>query len=295
MAPTADEKMEHNRAVEDGIVEKGAFSPSPATSVLSKAFLTGPIQTDWTDLILLTHSFVTGMVDAATFSNWAVFVGMQTGNTVILGLSTTTIASNPHAWLTTLISLASFLLGAFLTFRLTAYLIPTSSNPPISHSRLYLFSILLLQALLILLAAALTTPSNLVPQNPTGKFPVEVAEATLRNTRIVSLIPPLAFQSGMQIATSRLLGFNELPVNVLTSTYCDLMGDARLFVAHANPKRNRRAASVLLLLAGSIVSGWLMRSSAGLMGVFWLAGGIKALAAVGALVLLRRAASASVS
>lgn len=83
----------------------------------------------------------------------------------------------------------------------------------------------------------------------------------------------------MQIATSRLLGFNELPVNVLTSTYCDLMGDAKLFALH-NVKRNRRGLAVVLLLAGAISAGWLMRSSAGLMGLLWIAGGIKFLVAV---------------
>jgi len=31
------------------------------------------------DAALLAHSYVTGMVDAATFANWSVFVGMQTG------------------------------------------------------------------------------------------------------------------------------------------------------------------------------------------------------------------------
>lgn len=209
---------------------------------------------------------------------------------MILGLSTTTIPTNPHAWLTTLVSIASFLLGAFTTFRLTAYLFPSAKPAPISHSRLYLFTTLLTQALLILLAAALVTPSGLVPHNPAGRLTPSIMEATLHKTQIVSLLPPLAFQSGMQIATSRLLGFNELPVNVLTSTYCDLMGDPKLFVIRAsNPKRNRRAASVVLLLAGSIMAGWLMRSSAGLMGVFWVAGGIKLIAAFGALALLKRA------
>lgn len=92
----------------------------------------------------------------------------------------------------------------------------------------------------------------------------------------------------MQIATSRLLGYNELPVNVLTSTYCDLMGDAKL-LAVRNVKRNRRAASVVLLLAGAICSGWLMVSRAGLQGVFWIAGALKAAAAIGAFCLLKRA------
>ena len=89
----------------------------------------------------------------------------------------------------------------------------------------------------------------------------------------------------MQIAASRLLGFNELPVNVVTSTYCDLMGDFKLLATN-NVKRNRRAASVILLFIGSIVSAWLMRSQGGLKSVLWVAGAIKVLAGLGLFIWL---------
>lgn len=91
----------------------------------------------------------------------------------------------------------------------------------------------------------------------------------------------------MQIATSRLLGYNELPVNVLTSTYCDLMGDYNLFALN-NVKRNRRFAAAVLVLTGSIVSGWILRSSAGFKGVLWLAAGIKLAIGVAMFVFLPR-------
>lgn len=203
----------------------------------------------------------------------------STGNTVILGLSTTTIPSNPHAWLTTLISLLSFLLGAFATFRLTTYLAPTG----VSSNRLYLTLILITQAILIIIPAALVIPPNLVPHHGPGTPTAADTSRVINNIKIVALLPPLAFQSGMQIATSRLLGFNELPINVLTSTYCDLMGDAALF-GRKNLKRNRRVIAVVLLLAGAIASGWLLRSRAGLIGPLWLAGGVKLLVALVAFV-----------
>lgn len=145
-------------------------------------------------------------------------------------------------------------------------------------NRLWLTFIYFIQAALILIAAGIVS-GNLVPHNHSG---IEIKANTagvVENIKIVALFPPLGFQSGMQIATSRLLGFNELPVNVLTSTYCDLMGDANLFALH-NIKRNRRAIAVVLLLSGAIISGWLLRSSGGLMSVLWLAGGIKFLVAV---------------
>ncbi|KAK5133315.1 hypothetical protein LTR08_007840 [Meristemomyces frigidus] len=241
------------------------------TGFFSRATVFGPVERDHGDLPLLAMSFVTGMVDGASFRNWGMFIGMQTGNTVILGLSTAGLPANPHVWLTTLVSILTFLLGAFCTFRLSRIIAPDGPH----RNRFWTSMLFLVQALLILLSAALATPSHLIPQEPGGTSrTTKDTPSVLQNIRIVSLIPPLAFQSGVQIATSRLLGFNELPVNVLTSTYCDLMGDAKLMATN-NVRRNRRVASVVLLLIGSIVGGWLMRSEGGLMSVLWLSGGIK--------------------
>lgn len=144
-----------------------------------------------------------------------------------------------------------------------------------------LASIFLFQAILLIVSAALATPHGLIPQNPGSTTSTTHNSSSVENNiRIVSLIPPLAFQSGMQIAASRLLGFNELPVNVLTSTYADLMGDAKLFALN-NVKRDRRAGAVVLVLVGAIASAWLMRSSGGLLSVLWIAAGIKFMIAVG--------------
>lgn len=84
----------------------------------------------------------------------------------------------------------------------------------------------------------------------------------------------------MQIATGRLLGFNELPTIVLTSVYTDLMGDA-VSLKVKNDKRDRRIGSVILLLAGGICSGWLMRAGVGVYGVVWISVGLKVIISVG--------------
>ncbi|TKA67560.1 hypothetical protein B0A55_09176 [Friedmanniomyces simplex] len=241
------------------------------TPFWSRRSLFGPVTKDHGDWPLLACCLVTGMVDAASFKNWGMFVGMQTGNTVILGLSTAGVPANPHAWLTTLVSIIAFLLGAFLTFRISKIISPEGPT----RNRLWATFLFLAQALLILLSAALATPRNLIPQEPgnTTRFALP-NPAVIHDIRIVALIPPLAFQSGIQIATSRLLGFNELPVNVITSTYCDIMGDFKLLATN-NVRRNRRVGAVVLLLVGSIVSGWMLRSRGGLMSVLWVSGGIK--------------------
>lgn len=140
-------------------------------------------------------------------------------------------------------------------------------------SRLFLMFLFLLQALLILVTAILVTV-NLIPHNVAEVATLGTHTDIVDNVLIVAALPPLAFQAGLQIATSRLLGFNEIPVNVLTSTYCDIMGDAHMLAAH-NVKRNRRVASVFLLFAGAISGAWLQRSKGGLPSVLFVACGIK--------------------
>ena len=58
-------------------------SPEPLNTtkpgLFSSRRILGPVDKEYGDVALLVHSFVTGLVDAASFSNWGVFVGMQTG------------------------------------------------------------------------------------------------------------------------------------------------------------------------------------------------------------------------
>jgi hypothetical protein len=126
-----------------------------------------------------------------------------------------------------------------------------------------------LQSICILVAAALVQ-SGVVP-SPKG-----VLSVSQLNIDYYELLPLgfLAFQSGGQIVTSRLLGFNEVPTTVLTSVYCDLASDPGLFKAD-NIKRNRRAAAVVSILLGGIAGGWISRSAAGLSTNLWIAGAIK--------------------
>ena len=131
-----------------------------------------------------------------------------------------------------------------------------------------------IQAALIAVAAALTT-AGLVPEDRNGDG------QELGNIRIVTALPPLAFHFGMQIATSRILGFNELPANVLTSTYADIAGDPKLFSFHWNPKRDRRIASVFLVLTGAISSAWMMKRGLNIYGQMWIGAGLKFLTATG--------------
>lgn len=201
---------------------------------------------------------------------------------MILGLSTAGLPAMPHAWLATLVSIIAFLIGAMATFHVSKLITPNG----VKQNRLWMCSLFALQGIFIMIAAAIATPDNIIPKNPAGTSPsTPEPEWVKHDIRIVSLLPLLGWQAGMQIAASRLLGYNELPVNVVTSTYCDLMGDFKLLATN-NVKRNRRAASVLLLFIGSVISAWLMRSRGGLEAVLWVAGAIKLFAGLGLFVFI---------
>lgn len=87
----------------------------------------------------------------------------------------------------------------------------------------------------------------------------------------------VAFQSSGQAVTSRVLQYGGLTSVVLTSNYCDLFSDPKLF-AMDNVERNRRVAAPILLLVGAMFGGLWAHSSIGLAGALWTAAALKAVA-----------------
>jgi hypothetical protein len=110
---------------------------------------------------------------------------------------------------------------------------------------------------------------------------VTVGDAVKENLHWQVLVPlaAVAFQSSGQAATSRALGFNGLTSVVLTSNYCDLFGDAKLF-EWGNVERNRRMAAPVLLLLGACIGGLWAHSGVGLAGALWTAVGLKMMVVV---------------
>jgi hypothetical protein len=92
----------------------------------------------------------------------------------------------------------------------------------------------------------------------------------------------VAFQSAGQAVASRALQYSGLTSVVLTSNYCDLFSDPRLFKLGLtdNPERNRRTAAPILLLIGAMVGGVWAHSSVGLTGALWTAVGLKVVVVV---------------
>jgi uncharacterized membrane protein YoaK (UPF0700 family) len=237
------------------------------THFLDTSSLRKNVSIHYADIPVCLCSLTSGLCDSVAFNASSVFVSMQTGNTVFLALGTAGLpASVPLLWLKSLCSIASFMAGVFV-FGQTRNLRP--------RSKLTLAGNFFAQSILIFVAAALAQ-GGVVPAFGLLSAAEELSREEHADLRALGPIVLLAFQFGGQICTSRILGFNEVPTNVLTSVYCDLFNDPNLLAPwKANPKRNRRASAVLLMLVGAIAGGWLAKSEAGMSTALWIAGAVK--------------------
>lgn len=242
---------------------------APAFALFSN--LRGEIDKNYADIPVCLCSLVSGLCDSVAFNASSVFVSMQTGNTVFLALGTAGLPSNVRLlWLRALCSIAAFIAGVFLFSQATRRARPTAKGT--------LAASFLAQGLLVWAAAALAQ-GGAAPSFAS----LDAAEALARSgewdPRGLAVVVLLALGFGGQIVASRQLGFNEVPTNVLTSLYCDLFSDPALLAPwRQNPKRNRRAAAALLMLAGAVAGGWLSRSrggGAGLPVALWVGGAVK--------------------
>ncbi|KAF0316443.1 duf1275 domain protein [Colletotrichum asianum] len=250
-----------------------------ATEVVGKATsypdwlegLRNDINERFSDVPLLSCCFISGLCDSIAFNASGVFVSMQTGNTIFLALGTANLPSHsPNLWLRALVSIVAFWAGCF-TFSKTRLVHPKCKGT--------LFASFLFQSVLISVSAALAQ-AGVVPSFALTRLGSDDTEILreIYEDHITTLIPIalLAFQFGGQIVTSRILGFNEVPTNVLTSLYCDLLSDPMILAPFLeNPKRNRRVVAVLLTVGGGIISGWLQRTNLGMPAVLWIAAIVK--------------------
>ncbi|KAL4901598.1 hypothetical protein BDW74DRAFT_170056 [Aspergillus multicolor] len=230
---------------------------------------TQPVSNSWADLLCLVLCFITGLCDSAAYNAWSCFLAMQTGNTIFLGLGASNQPHNkPWGWLKSLISIASFFIGATIFSLYGRHLGP--------KKRITLFSSFLFQAILVIIAVALLE-ADLIPHT------VSETESLTGGRLFLELIPIalLAFQSAGSMTAARGLGFNEIPTVVLTSVYFDVASDPKVVRdVRGNVKRNRRVGAVVFLLIGAICGGWLSRSSGGMESALWLSAGLKGVIAL---------------
>ncbi|KAI3395884.1 hypothetical protein diail_669 [Diaporthe ilicicola] len=248
--------------------------PAPKPGFIAR--LRDEINPSHSDLPVLATCFVSGLCDSVAFNASSVFVSMQTGNTIFLALGTANLPFGAETlWLRALVSIVCFWAGCWFF---------SQSRRVKAKAKSTLAGSFLIQSLFILIAAAVSQ-SGAVPAFGMHNLGTAAAHERLAQyeTESMTLLPLalLAFQFGGQIVTSRVLGFNEVPTNVLTSLYCDLFSDPLILApVGKNVKRNRRVVAVLLMVAGGILGAWLQKSKAGMPAALWIGGAIKMAIAV---------------
>lgn len=225
------------------------------------------VSTRHADLMFIICSLMTGLCDGVIYASFGCFISMQTGNTVFLGLGTSGIPNyKPYGWLKSLTSICGFLVGSFV-FAIVSRAVGNRRRGTLTVS----FAI---QSLFVLVSAAIFQA---------GAIPHSLTEQPTGGTLFLELIPLalLSFQCGGQMTASRGMGFNEIPTVVLTSVYFDIASDPALVSGvTTNLKRNRRIGSVVAIVVGAIIGGWLCHSKAEMESALWISGFIKACMAV---------------
>ncbi|KAL8851786.1 MAG: hypothetical protein Q9221_003300 [Calogaya cf. arnoldii] len=220
-----------------------------------RRYLTDTVNVHYAPLPLLVCCFLVGLIDAASYNAWSVFMR----NTIFLALSTASLpaGSDSFKWARSGVSILSMMVGSFIAGQV---------YPAVGLTRRStLVASFLLQALCIAIAAILVQTDAVPETNATEKI-------------VLVAIPFLAAQSGAQVATAKGLGFSELPTTVLTSTYNDLATDTNL-LAWNNPKRDRRVGSVVIMILGGIGGAWLVKDTGTIVTVLWLGAAVKVLLA----------------
>ncbi|KAH7121369.1 hypothetical protein EDB81DRAFT_872752 [Dactylonectria macrodidyma] len=242
---------------------------------------TGEVDTRWGDVLLLVCFLVAGLVDSAAFNMYGCFVSMQTGNTIFVGLGASGQPENlPNkAWSRCLLAIVCFAIGALCFASFHRHFGP--------QKRWVLAASFLAQAVITGIVAILAT-TGAVHNTPQGRTTIHhdgLIIETVQDEFPWSDYAPitlLAFQSAGQIVASRVLKYNSMPTVVLTSLYCDLMSDAKLFTAPLaeNADRSRRTLGAILLLIGAVGGGFLSKSWVGFAGALWIATFLKTCIAV---------------
>ncbi|AWB91402.1 YoaK family protein [Aeromicrobium chenweiae] len=197
--------------------------------------------------MMLALTFSTGIIDAVGYLGLdRVFTGNMTGNVVILGMAL--VGGDDLPVLGPVVALVGFMAGAALGGRVLK-----GAGPGWTRRTTVLFS--LVAVLMLAIAAPLFFIEDGLPEN------VAIGVTTL-----------LGAAMGVQAATARFIAVKDVTTVVVTSTITGLAADSVLGSGTSKGSSPRRAAAVLLILAGAAVGAALVKweLGAGLV----LAGGI---------------------
>jgi uncharacterized membrane protein YoaK (UPF0700 family) len=194
--------------------------------------LASPVSDRLTLTALLLLTFATGLVDAISVLELGhIFVANMTGNIIFLGFWFVRSGIDLTA---AIVAFASFLTGTVIGGRLARHLG--------AHSRRWLTTSLSIE-IVVLVALSILAGTGVVSYHTNSKL---------------ILIAGLAITFGVQNATARQFGVQELSTTVLTSTVVGIGVDSRL-AGGTGEREKVRYSVIFALCAGAIVGATISR------------------------------------
>jgi uncharacterized membrane protein YoaK (UPF0700 family) len=204
--------------------------PAPSIAEQAAASVLHPLS-----LALLTLTFTTGLIDAASYLGLGhVFTANMTGNVVLLGFGIAGVGGLPVV--SPVVSLTAFLIGAGLAGRLASRVANDHADP--------LRRALAIELVLVGLAAVLAATIDADPNALSGDV----------------LVGLLALAMGARNATVRRLGVPDMTTTVLTMTMTGFAADSRL-AGGSGKGTTRRISAVIAMLLGALAGALLLKTS----------------------------------
>ncbi|THH08836.1 hypothetical protein EW145_g2442 [Phellinidium pouzarii] len=248
--------------------------PEPVQTKQSswKAYLTEDVDPALSTSPLASFCFMTGFIDAISFSAVFVWCGFQTGNTVQLSLALARLFSPGNTDFSfriadrqALVSLVTFLGGAS---------IGRIGDKVGSNTRAWLFTGTLIQALFTM-AAAVTVWQG-------GQGSIAAVRGDPAWTNALSYIA-LGFASasiGLQGIMGKRVNSQFATTVVLTTVWCELLSDPKLFRRGFIITRDHKFLAIFALFLGGFI-GRAILDQIGSAGAFGVGTGIRLLIALG--------------
>jgi len=217
-------------------------------------FLKSEVDPEQSAIPLAAYCFMTGWIDAVSFSAIFVWCAFQTGNSLqlALGLARLFHGSPEHrdtsfhiADKQALTSLTTFLFGAF---------IGRIGDRIGTKTRLWLFLGTFIQALFTMAAAISLWKSG------QGSLASIRSEPAWTNAGTYACLGLMSASMGLQGIMGKRVNTQFATTIVLTTVWCELMTDPKLFAARRVASRDRRIIAVSFLFVGGFCSRAILQS-----------------------------------
>lgn len=237
-----------------------------------KAHLMGSVDPEASTIPLSLYCFMTGFIDSITFSAIFVWCGFQTGNTVQLSLALARLFQGPPGQRDTtfhvadqqaLTSITTFLFGAF---------IGRIGDRMGAKSRAWLVLGTFIQALFTMAAAICVWKSG------QGSIADVRGDPAWTNASAFAAIGFASASLGLQGIMGKRVNTQFATTIVLTTVWCELMADPKLFTRRAVISRDHKILGVFALFLGGFVGRALVDSIGG-AGAFGVGTGFRLIAA----------------